>query len=65
MLLIYTNCCSYNPPEHNVRRDCEQVFVFFNLEYEKVTTKLQQVSFMTEIEPGLSWCHQILDVMDI
>jgi len=50
MMLIYSNCCVYNPPEHNVRRDCELVFVYFRQEYEKLVNKLhQQVSFYLQL----------------
>lgn len=43
MTQVYTNCCLYNPPEHNVRRDCELVFVQFRQDYVKLVDKLQQV----------------------
>ncbi|XP_071949571.1 BRCA2-interacting transcriptional repressor EMSY-like [Antedon mediterranea] len=42
MLQVKSNCSLYNPPEHQVRIDCEQVFQFYTDEYTKVVDKLQK-----------------------
>ena len=44
MNLVKINCDIYNPPEHEARLDCEEVFAFYNQEYERLTDKWQKVS---------------------
>ncbi|CAH1244946.1 EMSY [Branchiostoma lanceolatum] len=39
MQLIKTNCFQYNPPGHEARRDCEEVFNFYLHEYGKLMDK--------------------------
>ncbi|XP_013385807.1 SWR1 complex bromodomain subunit bdf1-like [Lingula anatina] len=39
MLLVRDNCYSYNPPGHDARRDCDEVFAFYQMEYEKTVEK--------------------------
>ena len=44
MLLVRNNCHLYNPPGHEVRRDCDEVFAFYHMEYEKTLEKWQKVN---------------------
>ena len=43
MLLVRDNCHLYNPPGHKVRRDCDEVFAFYHMEYEKTLERWQKV----------------------
>ena len=44
MLLIQENCRRYNPPGHEIRRDCDEVFTFYVAEYERCKDKWQKVT---------------------
>ena len=46
MLLVRDNCHLYNPPGHEVRRDCDEVFAFYHMEYEKTLERWQKVNVM-------------------
>lgn len=39
MLLVRSNCNLYNPMQSSVQKDCEEVFTFYNQEYEKMVDK--------------------------
>ena len=43
MLLIQENCKRYNPPGHEIRRDCEEVFNYYMTEYQRAREKWQKV----------------------
>ncbi|XP_019634873.1 PREDICTED: BRCA2-interacting transcriptional repressor EMSY-like isoform X2 [Branchiostoma belcheri] len=43
MQLIKSNCFQYNPPGHEARRDCEEVFNFYLHEYGKLMDKCKTV----------------------
>ncbi|XP_078613929.1 BRCA2-interacting transcriptional repressor EMSY-like isoform X3 [Branchiostoma floridae x Branchiostoma japonicum] len=43
MQLIKSNCFQYNPPGHEARRDCEEVFNFYLHEYGKLMEKCKTV----------------------
>ncbi|XP_077987831.1 BRCA2-interacting transcriptional repressor EMSY-like [Glandiceps talaboti] len=43
MLLVRTNCLKYNPPGHEARKDCEEVFQFYTVEFNKMIEKWQKV----------------------
>ncbi|KAJ7351015.1 hypothetical protein OS493_037195 [Desmophyllum pertusum] len=42
MLLVKTNCLKYNPPGHDVRQDCEEVFRFYESEYVKMLERWEK-----------------------
>eukprot|EP00794_Sanderia_malayensis_P010802 gene10802-11956_t len=44
MHLIKSNCYTYNPADHAVRKDCDLVFAFFEEEYYKFMKKWQNSS---------------------
>ena len=43
MMLVRGNCHLYNPPGHEARKDCEEVFQFYTAEYGKVLDRMQKV----------------------
>ncbi|CAB3992276.1 BRCA2-interacting transcriptional repressor EMSY-like isoform X1 [Paramuricea clavata] len=43
MLLVKSNCSKYNPPGHVVRKDCDEVFQFYEAEYERFVEKLDKI----------------------
>ncbi|XP_070538400.1 BRCA2-interacting transcriptional repressor EMSY-like [Ptychodera flava] len=43
MLLVRTNCMKYNPPGHEARKDCDEVFQFYTMEYSKMIDKWQKI----------------------
>ncbi|XP_028412808.1 BRCA2-interacting transcriptional repressor EMSY-like [Dendronephthya gigantea] len=47
MLLVKANCCKYNPPGHVVRKDCDEVFQFYEAEYERFVEKLDKIYLPT------------------
>ena len=49
MLLVRDNCHLYNPPGHEVRRDCDEVFAFYHMEYEKTLEKWQKVNTVRKV----------------
>ncbi len=46
MLLVRDNCHMYNPPGHEVRRDCDEVFGFYLTEYDKTLDRWQKVCIL-------------------
>jgi len=42
MMLVKTNCLKYNPPGHDVRQDCEEVFKFYETEYAKMLERWEK-----------------------
>ncbi|CAN7998449.1 unnamed protein product [Ixodes pacificus] len=42
MLLVKQNCETYNPPEHEACRDCDEVFTFYLQEYNRLVEKWQK-----------------------
>uniref|UniRef100_A0A6P8HNP5 BRCA2-interacting transcriptional repressor EMSY-like n=1 Tax=Actinia tenebrosa TaxID=6105 RepID=A0A6P8HNP5_ACTTE len=42
MILTKTNCFKYNPPGHDIRKDCEEVFHYFETEYEKMLERWEK-----------------------
>ena len=47
MLLVKSNCCKYNPPGHIVRKDCDEVFNFYEAEYDRFIEKLDKIYLPT------------------
>ncbi|XP_046854120.1 transcriptional activator spt7-like [Xenia sp. Carnegie-2017] len=47
MLLVKSNCCKYNPTGHIVRKDCDEVFQFYESEYEKFMEKVDKMNICT------------------
>lgn len=45
MLLVRDNCHAYNPQDHPVRRDCDQVFEFYSREYPSVVRESRENMF--------------------
>ncbi|EDV21222.1 uncharacterized protein TRIADDRAFT_60216 [Trichoplax adhaerens] len=43
MELIKTNCHLYNPPDHAIRKDCDEVFDFYHGEYNKLLANYENV----------------------
>ena len=43
MLLVRENCCLYNPEQSAVRKDCDEVFAYYQQEYDKLIEKWQKV----------------------
>lgn len=43
MMLVKDNCHLYNPEQSVVRKDCDEVFQFYQTEYEKLMDKWQKV----------------------
>lgn len=46
MILVKDNCHLYNPEQSVVRKDCDEVFQFYNSEYEKLVDKWQKVKIL-------------------
>ncbi|XP_038050244.1 BRCA2-interacting transcriptional repressor EMSY-like [Patiria miniata] len=44
MTLVHNNCVQYNPPGHEIRRDCEEVFQFYTAEYSKLVERWEKPS---------------------
>ncbi|XP_022098664.1 BRCA2-interacting transcriptional repressor EMSY-like isoform X2 [Acanthaster planci] len=44
MMLVHNNCVQYNPPGHEIRRDCEEVFQFYTAEYKKLIERWEKLS---------------------
>lgn len=42
MLLVKANCLKYNPPEHEIHQDCEDVFRFYEIEYAKMLERWEK-----------------------
>ncbi|XP_033118253.1 BRCA2-interacting transcriptional repressor EMSY-like [Anneissia japonica] len=51
MLQVRINCSLYNPPEHQVRLDCEEVFQFYLAEYAKVIERWQKMQLTAPKSP--------------
>ena len=48
MMLVKENCCLYNPEQSAVRKDCDEVFAYYQQEYDKLMDKWQKVGlFLT------------------
>ena len=43
MMLVKENCCLYNPEQSAVRKDCDEVFAYYQQEYDKLMDKWQKV----------------------
>ncbi|XP_006811899.1 BRCA2-interacting transcriptional repressor EMSY-like [Saccoglossus kowalevskii] len=43
MILVKGNCMKYNPLGHEARKDCEEVFQFYTVEYNKMIDKWQKI----------------------
>ena len=48
MMLVKENCCLYNPEQSAVRKDCDEVFSFYQQEYDKLMDKWQKVGINME-----------------
>ncbi|XP_064456703.1 mucin-22-like isoform X2 [Ornithodoros turicata] len=42
MMLVKSNCETYNPQDHDARRDCQEIFAFYLQEYTALLEKLQK-----------------------
>lgn len=42
MMLVKSNCLRYNPPEHEIHQDCEEVFRFYETEYAKMLERWEK-----------------------
>jgi len=41
-MLVKSNCLRYNPPEHEIHQDCEEVFRFYETEYAKMLERWEK-----------------------
>lgn len=63
MLLVKSNCETYNPPKHPARLDCEEVFTFYLSEYQKLMEKWQRVSDLSYCLSIAWFCGMVLHVL--
>ncbi|GAB6019859.1 hypothetical protein CHUAL_001398 [Chamberlinius hualienensis] len=47
MILVKHNCELYNPPDHEARLDCDEVFCFYQQEYDRLTEKWLKTHLMS------------------
>lgn len=53
MMLIKSNCEMYNPPDHEARLDCDEVFTFYQQEYDRLIEKWQKTHLFSTSQKKL------------
>ncbi|XP_064639042.1 BRCA2-interacting transcriptional repressor EMSY-like isoform X2 [Lineus longissimus] len=65
MVLIRDNCYLYNPPDHEVRRDCDDVYRFYIPEYERMVDRLRKEPAMYLVpQPNVQTLLQQYDAVE-